>query len=215
MPIYKTFILVFILLIIALIGCIMIFSPKSPPVMSSIIETAKRVDNSELPPISYMTARDGTQIAYRFYSGLPNKVAVLVHGSSASSLAMHSLGKSLNKNGVTVYSLDVRGHGDSGRRGDISYVGQLEDDLSDLVSLIRTNYPDAPITLVGHSAGGGFALRVAGSPISKLFSQYILLSPQLNINSPTVRPAMNEWANASGPRLIGITILNQFGVHHF
>ena len=32
--------------------------------------------------------------------------------------------------------------------------------------------PTAPLTLLGHSAGGGFALRVAGSPIQNLFDAH-------------------------------------------
>jgi alpha-beta hydrolase superfamily lysophospholipase len=34
--------------------------------------------------------------------------------------------------GITTYVPDIRGHGGSGRRGDIDYIGQLDDDLADL-----------------------------------------------------------------------------------
>ena len=36
-------------------------------------------------------------------------------------------------------------------RGDIAYLGQLEDDLADFVAEIRKTNPTAPLTLLGHS----------------------------------------------------------------
>ncbi|MBP2650996.1 MAG: putative alpha/beta hydrolase superfamily protein [Firmicutes bacterium] len=211
----KDVMLAIIVICIVIVGVSIMLGPKSPPVMSSIDSTAKSLDYRGLPTVSYFTARDNTQLAYRVYRGSPDKVAILVHGSSGSSVSMHALGKVLSNNGITVFALDVRGHGDSGSRGDINYVGQLEDDLADFVNFIRADYPAAPITLIGHSSGGGFALRIAGSQLNDLFSQYILLSPYLNYDSPTVRPANKDWANASVPRVVGISILNRLGIHYF
>ncbi len=215
LAVVKIVVIALILISIIILSMIISFSPESPPEMNSIHNTVKSIDFSDLPPYSHFTARDGTQLAYRFYAGSSNKVAILIHGSSGSSRNMHVLGKALSKKGVTAFALDVRGHGESGNRGDINYVGQLEDDLADFVAFIRSNYPNAPITLVGHSSGGGFTLRVAGSSISNLFDQYILLAPYLNYNSPTVRPENGGWANPSIPRYAGITILNQLGIHSF
>ncbi len=74
-----------------------------------------------------------------------------------------------------------------GTRGDIAYIGQLEDDLADLVGEIRKTDPTAPLTLIGHSAGGGFALRVAASPIQNLFARTVLLAPYLGYDAPSSR----------------------------
>jgi non-heme chloroperoxidase len=49
--------------------------------------------------------------------------------------------------GVTAYALDVRGHGASGRRGDIDYIGQLDDDLADFMAQIRADHPNAACAL--------------------------------------------------------------------
>lgn len=211
----KMGIITLIVISILLFCLLIIFPPKSPPVMSSIDAVCRNLDYSNLPLLNYVTARDGTQLAYRFYAGTSNKVAILIHGSSASSLSMHTLGKALSKGGVVTFAVDVRGHGDSGNPGDINYVGQLEDDLADVVKFIRIEYPNAEIRLIGHSSGGGFALRVASSPQSHLFSQYILLAPYLNYDSPTVRPDSGGWASASIPRMIGLPILNRLGIHYF
>lgn len=215
LAVVKIGVIALILFSIIILAMIIVPSPKSPPTMDSINNTVTSLDYSDLPSYSHFTARDKTELAYRFYAGSSNKIAILIHGSSGSSRNMHALGKALSKNGITAYALDMRGHGISGKHGDIKYVGQLEDDLADFVAFIRSDYPNAPITLIGHSLGGGFTLRVAGSSISNLFAQYILLSPYLNYNSPTVRPETGEWADASFPRIIGIVFLNQLGIHSF
>jgi len=204
---------IIIVLLLLFLGCILVSKPKSPPVMQSIHEQVKKMDYSDLPPVSYFTARDGTRLAYRLYSGNSDKVAILLHGSSGSSTAMHALGNALKANNITAYALDVRGHGESGIRGDIRHEGQLQEDFADVVSIIRNNHPQAEITLVGHSSGGGFALKMVGGPLGTCFNQCILLAPYLNYDSPTVRPGSGGWANPSIVRMMGITVLNRFNIH--
>jgi alpha-beta hydrolase superfamily lysophospholipase len=86
-------------------------------------------------------------------------------------------------------------------RGDIGYAGQLENDLEDLVAVVRKTSPNEPLTLLGHSAGGGFALRVASSPIQNLFARTVLLAPYLGYDAPTNRPSSGGWASADIPRI--------------
>ena len=189
-------------------------APPSP--MKSVVDVVAAVDRSDLPPISHFPARDGTQLAYRAYPASPDKIAILIHGSSGSSGGMHAVGRALSKSGITAFAVDIRGHGESGMRGDIRYIGQLEDDLADFVAYLRKSYPEAPITLIGHSSGGGFALRIAGSPINHLFSQYILTSPYLRHDAPTSRGKdSGGWAKPFIPRIIGLGILHRFGVDWF
>ena len=47
---------------------------------------------------------------------------------------MHALAKALRDAGVSAYVLDIRGHGGSGRCGDVDYIGQIDDDLADFVT---------------------------------------------------------------------------------
>src|SRR5215831_1923525 len=61
-------------------------------------------------------------------------------------------------------------------RGDITYIGQLEDDLADLLDELDRRGAPAHRVLIGHSSGGGFALRVAALPLSSRFIGTILLS---------------------------------------
>jgi alpha-beta hydrolase superfamily lysophospholipase len=161
-------------------------------------------------------ARDGSSLAYRLYPGRPGGgIAVLVHGSSGSGVAMHALGLALQAAGVSAYAVDIRGHGESGRLGDIGYVGQLEDDLSDLIAGSLAERQSEPRILIGHSSGGGFALRVAAGRQSCLFDGYLALAPFLGPRAPTSRPNAGGWAAPYIPRIIGLGILRGFGITAF
>jgi alpha-beta hydrolase superfamily lysophospholipase len=114
--------------------------------------------------------------------------------------------------GFAPYALDIRGHGQSGAKGHIAYIGQLEDDMEDFVHAIKLAQPS---TLLGFSSGGGFVLRFAGSGRQKLFSNYILLSPFISQNAATSRPDSGGWVSVGVPRIIAISVLNGFGVRAF
>jgi pimeloyl-ACP methyl ester carboxylesterase len=200
----------------ALVVAAMVATPlQRLPELRSISETARAVDRSNMPAMERFSARDGTQLAYRHYPArapATGLIAIVVHGSSGSSAAVHALSDALAARGVDTYAPDIRGHGGSGTRGDIAYVGQLEDDMADLVALIHKASPAGPITLVGHSAGGGFALRVASSPIKDLFARTVLLAPYLGYDAPTNRPNSGGWASADIPRLLGLLALRKIGI---
>jgi alpha-beta hydrolase superfamily lysophospholipase len=185
------------------------------PELTSISKTAGAVDRSTMPPLSRFSARDGTELAYRHYPARgtsTGKIAVLMHGSSGSSTSVHALADALAARGVETFAPDIRGHGGSGTRGDIVYIGQLENDMADLVAFVRQAAPDQPLTLLGHSAGGGFALRVAGSPIQNLFARTVLLAPYLGYDAPTSRPDSGGWAKADIPRFLALAALRRTGI---
>jgi alpha-beta hydrolase superfamily lysophospholipase len=186
------------------------------PTLESISRTVRAVDRSDLPAVDRFQARDGTTLGYRHYPAhqpaVP-RVAVLVHGSSGSSASVHALAKGLAAAGVETFAPDIRGHGVSGTRGDIGYLGQLEDDMADFVTEIRKTRPDAPLTLLGHSAGGGFVLRVASSPVGTRFERTIMIAPYLGYDAPTSRANSGGWAQADVPRFIALALLGRLGFH--
>src|ERR1700681_4676404 len=187
-----------------------------PPELRSISEARASVDYSALPAVERFQARDGTMLGFRHYptSGpAAGRAAIVIHGSSGSSgTTIHALSGALAAHGGETYTVDIRGHGASGTRGDVAYVGQLEDDLADFVAVVRKTTPTAPLTLIGHSAGGGFALRVAGSKIQNLFARTVLLSPYLGYNAPTNQPNSGGWANADTLRIIALMVLRRIGI---
>ena len=189
--------------------------PKDIPPLASINNPFKDVDYSNVPPAQRYTARDGASLAWHSYSpagaapDAPQRRVVLVHGSSARGQSNHVLAQALAAAGYAVASLDMRGHGASGPRGQAAYIGQMEDDIEDFLRAV----PHAgPQTLMGFSAGGGFALRFAGSARQGLFDRYVLLSPFLHHNAPTSRPDSGGWASVGLPRMIAVTLINQFGI---
>ena len=198
-----------------LIAAIVFGGPGDPPPMLSINHPFKGLDYADLPVARQFTARDGTPLSFREYpvvGGAAKGSVVLIHGSSASGRSMHVMAKGFAAAGYTAFALDVRGHGQSGTKGYIDYVGQLEDDLEDFSRAIQ---PQQPATLVGFSSGGGFALRFAGSARQKLFSNYLLLSPFIGVDAPTSRPNSGGWVNVGVPRIIAIGLLDAIGVHAF
>jgi alpha-beta hydrolase superfamily lysophospholipase len=189
---------------------------RQPAELASISDARKLIDFSSLPAIERFQGRDGSDLAYRHYSmaaPATDHIAIVVHGSSGSSRgAIHMLSQALAARGVETYAVDIRGHGASGTRGDIRYLGQLEDDLADLVGELRKVHPAAPLTLIGHSSGGGFALRVAGSPIQNLFARTVLLAPYLGYDAPSTRPDAGGWASPDIPRFIALSVLRGVGI---
>lgn len=185
-----------------------------PPPLASIQQGARKIDATDAPALSYFPARDGTQIGYRVFepaAGASGPAAILIHGSAGHSLNQVPLGRALAAAGVRAIAVDMRGHGASGARGDVAYIGQSEDDLADLMDHLKL--ADKP-ALVGFSMGGGFVARVAHTPLGAKFSRFVLASPFLGTDAPTSRPSSDDarWANVDLPRIIALTILHRAGV---
>lgn len=205
---------------VTVMAALVAFGTAAPPPPMPAVTGKADVDaqREPLPPLQTFAARDGVALAYRSYlpaRGEAPVVAVLIHGSGGSSANMNILGRALMADGVPAFAPDIRGHGASGVRGDIDRVGRLEDDLADLVVLIRRSYPHARLVLAGHSSGGGFALRVAGEPVGRPFSRFVLLAPFLGHAAATTRPASGGWVSVYQGRIVGLTVLNAFGVRVF
>lgn len=175
------------------------------------------LDYTDLPQLETFEARDGKELAYRHYPARSDKVIILLHGSGWHSRYFLPLAEFIRSEGLAqVYTPDLRGHGPTPeRRGDIDYIGQFEDDLADLIALIRRDNPDAMLILGGHSSGGGLAVRFAGSRYGLQVDAYVLLAPYLKYNAPTMRPNSGGWARPYVRRIIGLTMLNNLGIGWF
>ena len=187
------------------------------------------IADSELPSLHWYTAHDGTQLSFRQYLADGRQVAVLIHGSAGSSRDMAPLANALQRAGVNVLVPDLRGHGANWPHGDIAYVGQLDIDLTDFLAKEKLSFPGTTWTAVGFSSGAAFALRVAAElPIGREFDRYVLISPYLKYNAPSVRSAdagaktdtadtapaaTQSWVAVSTGRIIGLSILNFLGIH--
>jgi len=204
----------------ALIFAVLLAFPlKRPPTLTSLHAGALKLDHTDMPELTRFQARDGSWLAYRLYPATgadtgqkPARVVILAHGSSGSSSQMNGMAKAFGAAGVTAVSPDIRGHGASGTRGDTAYLGQIEDDLGDLVAQIRLSRPQARFALVGHSLGGGFVARIAGRPVGAEFDRLVMDAPFLGHDAPTNGEGNSRWAVADVPRTIGLVILHGLGI---
>jgi alpha-beta hydrolase superfamily lysophospholipase len=213
----------FAALILAVLGVALVLVASSPPK----IKTPRDVfgfaghdtgaADGERPAIERYLARDCSQLAYRFYDSEGERLLVFAHGSSYHSGGYHALASAISRSGAAKVVLpNLRGHYLSGRRrGDVDYVGQLEDDLIDLIRFLRGRGLAGPISLGGHSSGAGLAIRFAGGGHGDLVSSYLLLSPVIP-TSPTIKGGTaGGWANLHRQRLYGLIALNTLGVHGY
>lgn len=168
----------------------------------------------ELPALQRYTARDGEELAYRFYESSGERILIFLHGSSYHGAGYHALASAVSESGTAKVVLpNLRGHFLSGRRrGDVNYIGQLEDDIIDLVRFLRNKDLRGPIVLGGHSSGGGLAIRFAGGAHEEMISNFLLLSPVIP-TSPALRPAAGGWSSLHAKRLYGLLLLNPLGIH--
>ena len=156
-------------------------------------------------------ARDGAELSYTHVKAggsesLP--LIIMVHGSGWFGGQFDRLAWAL-RDVAEVKAVTLRGHGDRPvRRGDVDYIGQFEDDITDLMA----DDPREPI-LLGHSSGGGLVVRFAGGENSGKLGGTILLAPFLKHNAPTTRPNSGGWAHVLTRRIIGLSMLNNVGIH--
>jgi non-heme chloroperoxidase len=206
--------------VVTLAGMIAFGTRDPPPPLTSVVGPFEQVDFRDMPEVETVPARDGSRIAYRRYIAFtkdgPERVVIAIHGSSATSLSNHPFAKAMRAAGISVYVVDVRGHGGTGRRGDLDHAGQLDDDLSDFVAAVRARHPAAKLVLLGFSAGGGYALHAAALPAAEAFERVVLVSPMLGPFAPTTRSGgVDRWASVFMPRIIGLVILDRLGIHAF
>ena len=175
------------------------------------------IDYTNLPQLKTFTARDGKQLACRHYPAQSNKVIILLHGSGWHSQYFLPFAEFISSEGLAqVYTPDLRGHGHTPeRRGDVDYIGQLEDDLADLIAIIRKDNPNAMLIVGGHSSGGGLAIRFAGSRYGQQADAYVLLAPYLTYKGPTIRSNSGGWARPYTRRIAGLVMLNNVGIRWF
>ena len=161
-------------------------------------------------PLQSIPMRDGYALQVRTYGGADNvPLLVLLHNTGWHGAQFDSLASSLAGDADVIVP-DLRGHGTApGRRGDVDYMGQLEDDLADMITaMVR---PGQPVILAGHGGGGGLVVRFAGGPHGALMDGAVLLAPDLHPAAPTLREGGGA-THLLTRRNMGLGILNTLGI---
>ena len=191
-------------------GVIAFSTPAAPPVLATgnSIPGMAQWNFADLPKVQTLKARDGVPIKNNLYPGREDRAVVLVHSSTGSGVEMLKLAQTLQAAGATVCPMSLRGHGGSGTaNGDVAYLGQLDDDLADLVKGLGLDRPGMHRTLAGFSSGGELVLRIAGGPQASLFDDYLALSPYITRIPPTNKPNSGGWAGVAMPRIVALSLL--------
>lgn len=109
----------------------------------------------------------------------PRAVLIALHGSVQHAGNFATLAEKLAPQGVIVYAIDLRGHGDwvvAGRgRPRVDYAGSARD-LVQLTAQVRDKHPGLPVFVIGESVGAAVAIN-ALSESPRLFDGMILASP--------------------------------------
>ena len=118
--------------------------------------------------ITRYKARDGKMIAlYRWEPDDKSNIKgliQLIHGSCEHSGRYRAFSEFLNENGYVVYSNDHRGHGLTAvQESELGFIGEndgwksLVDDVLEINKILRGDYPNLPVFMIGHSMGSFIA----------------------------------------------------------
>lgn len=113
--------------------------------------------------LKYIEAEDKTKLYYReFLANIPEKILLCIHGLGGHSGDFIELGEKLKENNVSVFALDLRGHGLSQKENENYF--SFQDILSDInlmINFLKGKYPSLPLYLLGESMGGIAILNIA------------------------------------------------------
>ena len=144
------------------------------------------------------TTHDGVELLTRTWAiDNPRYQVLLVHGLGEHCGRWDSIGEHFNRNGATVYSYDLRGHGESG--GDAVDVEEFADLHRDIQEMARATVDTTgkPWVLYGHSLGG---LQCAGYLIDDwepVLNLAVLTAPAM-VATRSIDPVLKAAAGVLG-----------------
>lgn len=162
-----------------------------------------------------LTAKDGTSLNGReWLVNEPKSIICLIHGLGEHLGRYEHVAEFLNASKVSVFGIDLRGHGKSeGKRGHTPSHEMLLDDVEELLMYARAEYNDLPIFLYGHSLGGNIVANYILQKNTNELQGAIISSPWFELAE---EPA--EWqiklAKFFSGVLPSLTQSNQLDINH-
>jgi acylglycerol lipase len=129
-----------------------------------------------------LRAPDGLTLYARAWApqGEARASLVIVHGLRDHGDRYQRLARELNRRGIAVYAMDLRGHGRSeGARVSVDRLERYVDDVELWIDRVRMASP-APLFLFGHSMGGAIAARYVERP-GRSVAGLVLSAPALRL----------------------------------
>lgn len=148
---------------------------------------------------STVVTSDGTHLHTQYWApeSRPEALVLLVHGYGEHCNRYGGVARAFVAQNVRVYAYDQRGYGRSGGRR--AYIDSFEtylDDLEHVLQVVRSQGPDRPLFLFGHSMGGLVALKYVLDRAPSLHG-LLLSAPALEIN-PDLAPLLRRAAQVLG-----------------
>lgn len=165
----------------------------------------------------WIKMRDGNNLFSEIYPSQSKTALILIHGSGSEGRYLETLAGNISQNNfATVITPDLRGHGRNLKaQPDINYIGQLEEDIEDIIRYTKDSLNAKKIILAGHSSGGGLVLRyIANANLTKV-DKAIMIAPYLGHDAPTVKPQSGGWVTVGIKRWVGLSMLNSIGIKKY
>ena len=147
--------------------------PLSAPQIATTESAASRIE--------HRVVSGGESVALTEWQpdAAPHAVILAVHGyGDYGSSTFDVAAQHWAKRGIATYAYDQRGFGRNPSNGDWPGQDALIDDLAAMTTLIRERHPDVPLTLIGHSMGGGVVTAALGEGRAQP-DKAVLLAPAL------------------------------------
>ena len=121
-----------------------------------------------------MTMSDGHKSLYRVWNTVSDDVnrninLILVHGMTEHSGRYDEFARFLNLNGISVYALDLRGHGKTGEGSERGWYAEKDGwmrtalDVIELTHDVKMSYPTSKTIIFGHSMGSYLTRQIISS----------------------------------------------------
>ena len=142
----------------------------------------------------------GTELFWRVWDApRPRASLLLVHGLGEHSGRYDPFARTLAREGTSVFSFDLRGHGRSGGpRGDVDAFPRFLEDLLGMEEEMTRQIPEGlPRFLLGHSLGGLICIR----------RLQVFKGPYVGavISAPWLATALPDWVRRLG-RFLGLAL---------
>ena len=147
-----------------------------------------------MEPTSRFVQANGITLHGLTWGDPDSPLLIMIHGIALCSMVWRPLAEDLARD-YYVFSLDLRGHGDSDKPGGYTFDNMAED----LVGLVDALNPSQPPYAVGHSAGG-MTIMIANSKAPGTVGPTVLVDtrvgPALEVYNPEEREErMNRTRN--------------------
>ncbi len=127
---------------------------------AAVCEMSLKANAAQAPFDADFIAKTPPTIAWGDKINSPKAVILCIHGLGLHKGTYDDFGKRMASEGIPVFAIDVRGFGDFHLHGDDKLdLEQTMLDIKQTLELIRKQYPNSAVFLLGESMGGAIALK--------------------------------------------------------